>query len=85
MTRRAVTDPRLAELKNNGCVKIRVTDPKQLSREKLRCLEMGLRLGNCVSSSYHYPWLYVVLGERLPLSEAAMLAEKSVSRNSMKS
>jgi hypothetical protein len=46
-------------------VKVKVTDPRRLSRERERCQRFGLRLGNQVNTAYRRPWLYVTLADRV--------------------
>ena len=61
---RKCTSSYLSELRQNGCLKIRITDPKRISRERGEVSHLAIRLGRSVSTSYRYPWLYVLLGDR---------------------
>ena len=73
----------LSELKQNGCLKIRVTDPKRIPKQRDEVSTLASRLGRSVCTSYRYPWLYAVLGIR-PRESAVQDTDQTNRRRAAK-
>jgi hypothetical protein len=69
----------LQALLHHGCVKVKVTDPRRVSRERERCARFGLRLGSEVNTAYRRPWLYVTLAARVR-DPGQLLSAETVAR-----
>ncbi len=65
----------LQTLLHHGCAKLKVSDPKQLAKERQRCQRLGLRLGSQVNTAYRKPWLYVTLAGKVRDPGLALAAE----------
>ena len=72
----------LQTLLHHGCVKVKVTDPRLLARERERCERFGLRLGSEVNTAYRRPWLYVTLAAKVR-DPGQLLAAETVLRPRM--
>ena len=72
----------LQTLLHHGCMKVKVTDPKRVARERERCERFGLRLGSEVNTAYRKPWLYVTLAARVR-DQGQLLAVETVLRPRM--
>ena len=66
MAWRVVNTLSMTELREHGCARVKITRPVRVHAERLSAERMGLKLGKSVACCYRYPWLYVVLGEKLP-------------------
>ena len=72
----------LQALLHHGCVKVKVTDPKRVAKERERCEQFGLRLGSEVNTAYRRPWLYVTLAEKVR-DRGQLLSAETVLRPRM--
>lgn len=52
-------------LRTSGCVRIAISDPKQLNEYRNRITREAAQQGRSVICSYRHPWLYISLGEKL--------------------
>lgn len=63
------------QLRTWGCLRIRVTDRKQLPAERTKVEFAATSLGRQSYSSYRYPYLYVRLGEPLAIPVGQVLGD----------